>query len=93
MHMYNLGLGHGSSVLDVVAAFSRACGRPVPYEVPPRRPGDVAALVADASAVRRAWGRRSLRNLDDMCQDAWRFQRLNPHGHLGSPRRPGAKEG
>ncbi|MBW8736402.1 MAG: UDP-glucose 4-epimerase GalE [Streptomyces turgidiscabies] len=92
MHVYNLGLGHGSSVLDVVAAFSRACGRPVPYEVTPRRPGDVAELVADASAVARAWGWRPLRNLNDMCRDAWRFQRLNPHGYAGSPRRPGSKE-
>lgn len=92
MHVYNLGLGHGSSVLDVVAAFSRACGRPVPYEVAPRRPGDVAELVADASAVARAWGWHPLRNLDDMCRDAWHFQRLNPRGYAGSPRRPGSKE-
>ncbi|MEU9169710.1 UDP-glucose 4-epimerase GalE [Streptomyces sp. NPDC048420] len=92
MHVYNLGLGRGSSVLDVVAAFSAACGGPIPYDVVPRRPGDVAELIADAGAVARAWDWRALRDLDDMCRDAWRFQRLNPHGYAGSARRPGAKE-
>jgi UDP-glucose 4-epimerase len=55
------------------------------------RPGDVAELVADASAVARAWGWRPSRDLADMCRDAWRFQRLNPHGYTGSPRRASAK--
>ncbi|MCX5328552.1 hypothetical protein [Streptomyces sp. NBC_00140] len=50
----------------------------------------MAELVAGASAVARAWGWRPLRNLDDMCRDAWHFQRLNPHGDAGSPR--GAQE-
>ncbi|MZF90968.1 UDP-glucose 4-epimerase GalE [Streptomyces sp. SID5643] len=80
MQVYNLGLGKGSSVLEVVNAFSRACGRPIPYEIAPRRPGDVAELVADATAVNRAWGWRPTRGLADMCRDAWRFQRLNPNG-------------
>ncbi|GAB2848436.1 UDP-glucose 4-epimerase GalE [Streptomyces deserti] len=88
MHVYNLGLGYGSSVLDVVGAFSRTCGRSIPYEIAPRRPGDVAELVADSSALRRAWGWRPLRDLTDMCRDAWRFQRLNPHGYADSARRP-----
>ncbi|MFF3333023.1 UDP-glucose 4-epimerase GalE [Streptomyces sp. NPDC002888] len=88
LHVYNLGAGRGSSVLDVVRAFSRACGRPLPYEIAPRRPGDVPALVADASAVTRDWGWHPSRDLDDMCQDAWRFQRLNPYGYEGSARRP-----
>ncbi|WP_367319402.1 UDP-glucose 4-epimerase GalE [Streptomyces sp. HUAS ZL42] len=92
MQVYNLGLGHGSSVLDVVTAFSRVCGREIPYELAPRRPGDVSELVADASAVTRAWGWRPLRDLDDMCRDAWRFQLHNPHGYAGSPRRPRTKE-
>jgi UDP-glucose 4-epimerase len=91
MRVYNLGTGKGRSVLDVVAAFSDACGGPVPYEVVARRPGDVAELVADASAVARAWGWRPSRDLADMCRDAWRFQRLNPHGYTGSPRRASAK--
>ncbi|WP_037683034.1 UDP-glucose 4-epimerase GalE [Streptomyces griseus] len=90
MRVYNLGAGRGSSVFDVVRSFSRACGRPLPYEIAPRRPGDVATLVADASAVARDWGWRPSRGLDDMCEDAWRFQRLNPYGYEGSARRPGA---
>lgn len=92
MSVYNLGLGHGSSVLDVIAAFSRVCGREIPYEVEPRRPGDLAELVSDATAVKRAWGWRPLRDLDDMCRDAWRFQQHNPNGYAGSPRRPRSKE-
>ncbi|WP_329335214.1 UDP-glucose 4-epimerase GalE [Streptomyces sp. NBC_01352] len=92
MHVYNLGLGRGSSVLDVVAAFSATCGRAVPYEFAPRRPGDVAELVADAGAVARAWGWRPALDLADMCQDAWRFQRLNPDGYAGSARGPKTKD-
>ncbi|MEV0170607.1 UDP-glucose 4-epimerase GalE [Streptomyces sp. NPDC050803] len=88
MRVFNLGLGAGRSVLDVVDAYSRACGRPVPYEVAPRRPGDVAELVADASAVARAWGWRPTRDLADMCRDSWRFQQLNPSGYADSARRP-----
>ncbi|MGP4048925.1 UDP-glucose 4-epimerase GalE [Streptomyces sp. 2A115] len=91
MRVYNLGTGKGSSVLDVVAAFSDACGRPLPSEVAPRRPGDVAELVADASAVTRVWGWRPTRDLTDMCRDAWRFQRLHPRGYEGSARRPHTK--
>ncbi|WP_371667401.1 UDP-glucose 4-epimerase GalE [Streptomyces sp. NBC_00289] len=87
MHVYNLGVGEGSSVLDVVTAFSAACGRRIPYEAAPRRPGDVAELVADARAVTRAWGWHPTRDLDAMCRDAWRFQRLNPQGYAGSARR------
>ncbi|MFE9775349.1 UDP-glucose 4-epimerase GalE [Streptomyces sp. NPDC005931] len=88
MHVYNLGRGRGSSVLDVVRMFSRTCGRSIPYEIAPRRPGDVPELVADSSAVRRAWGWRPLRDLADMCRDAWRFERFNPHGYADSARRP-----
>jgi UDP-glucose 4-epimerase len=91
MHVFNLGLGQGSSVLDVVTVFSETCGRPVPYEIGPRRPGDVAHLVADASAVTRAWGWRPTRDLADMCRDAWRFQQLNPHGYAGGAHRPNSK--
>jgi UDP-glucose 4-epimerase len=78
-------------VLEVVAAFAEACGRPVPYEVAPRRLGDVAERVADATAVARAWSWCPTRDLTDMCRDAWHFQRLNPHGYGGSARRPDNK--
>ena len=87
MHVYNLGRSEGSTVLDVVAAFSLACGRPIPYELAPRRAGDMAELVTDTTAVARAWGWHPTRDLDDMCRDAWRFQQLNPHGYAGSARR------
>lgn len=92
MRVFNLGTGSGSSVLDVVSAFGAACGRPIPYEVVGRRPGDVPQLVADAGAVARAWGWRPTRDLTAMCRDAWHFQQLNPDGYAGSARRPSMKE-
>ncbi|MFI8996619.1 UDP-glucose 4-epimerase GalE [Streptomyces sp. NPDC053542] len=81
MQVFNLGVGAGRSVLDVIAAFGDACGRPIPYKIVPRRPGDVTELVADATAVERAWGWRATRDLAAMCRDAWRFQQHNPHGY------------
>ncbi|MET9732030.1 UDP-glucose 4-epimerase GalE [Streptomyces sp. NPDC006458] len=92
MHVFNIGTGIGSSVLDVATAFGSACGRPIPYEIVERRPGDVAELVADASAVDHAWGWRPTRDLFAMCRDAWHFQLLNPRGYAGSARRPSTKE-
>ncbi|WP_424858401.1 UDP-glucose 4-epimerase GalE [Streptomyces sp. SAI-170] len=92
MRVFNLGTGTGSSVLDVVTAFRSACGRAIPFEIVGRRPGDVPELVADASAVTRAWGWRPTRDLATMCRDAWHFQQLNPHGYAGSARRPGKEE-
>ncbi|WP_030251323.1 UDP-glucose 4-epimerase GalE [Streptomyces violens] len=83
MHVFNLGVGAGRTVLEVIAAFEAACGSPIPYQVVPRRPGDVTELVADPTAVERAWGWRATRGLADMCQDAWRFQQHNPHGYAG----------
>ncbi|WP_330265540.1 UDP-glucose 4-epimerase GalE [Streptomyces griseorubiginosus] len=81
MRVFNLGTGRGTSVLELLAAFQRACGRPIPYEVTDRRPGDVPALVADPGAVARAWNWSTARDLDVMCRDAWRFQELNPSGY------------
>ncbi|MGW0881913.1 UDP-glucose 4-epimerase GalE [Streptomyces sp. NPDC002671] len=81
MRVFNLGTGTGTSVLELVAAFREASGHPVPYQVAGRRPGDVAALVADASAVAAAWGWTTTRDLTAMCRDAWRFQELNPRGY------------
>lgn len=79
----NLGTGKGSSVLDVVRAFERASGRPVPYQVVPRRPGDAAQCYADPSLARQVLGWRAQRGLDEMCADAWRWQRGNPGGYAG----------
>ncbi|MGC5413113.1 UDP-glucose 4-epimerase GalE, partial [Streptomyces sp. DT225] len=69
MHVFNLGAGRGWSVLDVVAAFREASGRPIPYDIKPRRPGDVTELVADAAAVASAWGWRPALDLAAMCRD------------------------
>jgi UDP-glucose 4-epimerase len=92
MRVYNLGRGEGSSVLDVVTQFSRTTGRAIPHEIVPRRLGDVAEFVADARAAARDLRWRPTRDLDAMCRDAWRFQRLHPNGYADSPRRPKPKE-
>jgi UDP-glucose 4-epimerase len=81
MQVFNLGTGTGVSVMELVEAFSVACGMRIPYQIVGRRPGDVACLIADARRVEREWGWRTTRNLSAMCADAWRFQRLNPHGY------------
>ncbi|MER6737846.1 UDP-glucose 4-epimerase GalE [Streptomyces puniciscabiei] len=81
MRVFNLGTGQGTSVLQLIAAFERACGVPIPYEITGRRPGDVPALVADPGAVARAWNWTTTRDLTAMCEDAWRFQELNPSGY------------
>ncbi|MCD2196195.1 UDP-glucose 4-epimerase GalE [Actinomycetospora endophytica] len=83
MQVLNLGTGVGSSVLDVIAAFEAASGRPVPYDVHGRRPGDVAVLVADPTRAHSALGWRAERDLAAMCVDAWRFQYANPAGYGG----------
>ena len=77
----NLGTGRGYSVLDVVRAFEAASGRPVPYELVARRPGDVAQCYADPSQALALLGWKSSRDLDRMCADAWRWQSANPNGY------------
>jgi UDP-glucose 4-epimerase len=76
----NLGTGRGHSVLEVVAAFAAASGRAIPYEIRPRRPGDVASCWADPSRAQQLLGWRATRNLATMCTDAWRWQSNNPNG-------------
>ncbi len=76
----NLGTGRGYSVLELVHAFERASGRPVPYDIVARRPGDVAACYADASLARSLLGWQATRDLAAMCEDSWRWQRDNPNG-------------
>jgi len=77
----NLGTGRGASVLEVVHAFERASGRPLPYEVGPRRPGDVPAYWGDPSLAEATLGWRAQRGLDQMCADSWRWQQGNPNGY------------
>ena len=76
----NLGTGRGTSVLELVHAFERASGRRVPYEIAPRRPGDVAAGWADPSLAERTIGWKTKRDVNAMCADAWRWQAANPDG-------------
>ena len=78
---YNLGTGKGYSVLDVVNAFSKACGKEIPYEIVDRRPGDIATCYADATKALRELGWKAEKNLDDMCRDSWRWQKNNPNGY------------
>jgi UDP-glucose 4-epimerase len=77
----NLGTGRGHSVLEVVRAFEEASGRPVPYRLAPRRPGDVAQCYADAGLAQRTLGWHARRSLQEMCADAWRWQSGNPDGY------------
>lgn len=79
--VFNLGTGSGVSVLELIAAFSAACGQDIPYRIVDRRLGDVASLIADASLVASQWGWRTKRDLTDMCRDAWAFQKQNPDGY------------
>lgn len=77
---YNLGTGQGYSVLEVVAAFEEVTGKPIPYRVVERRPGDVAESYADPSKARSELNWKAERGLADMCADAWRWQSQNPNG-------------
>ena len=79
----NLGTGQGSSVLELVHAFERASGKRIPYDVAPRRPGDVASCYADPSLAADLLGWRATRGLDAMCADSWRWQTQNPNGYAG----------
>jgi UDP-glucose 4-epimerase len=76
----NLGTGRGYSVLEVVAAFAAASGRPVPYDLMPRRPGDVAACYADPALAHQLLGWSARLDLTRMCEDSWRWQSMNPKG-------------
>lgn len=79
----NLGTGRGYSVLEMVAAFAAACGKPVPYRVVERRPGDVATCYADPALALAKLGWRAERGLEEMVADSWRWQRENPEGFAG----------
>ena len=81
VHIFNLGTGHGYSVLDMVHAFERATGRKVPYVIAPRRPGDVAAVYCDPSKAERELGWKAELSLEDMCRDSWNWQSQNPNGY------------
>ena len=77
----NLGTGEGYSVLDIVRTFERVNDLRIPYEIAPRRPGDVATVYADASKAKNLLHWQARRNLDSMCRDAWNWQKQNPDGY------------
>lgn len=79
--VYNLGTGNGYSVLDLVKAFEKACGKKIPYEIKPRRSGDIATCYADPSLAKKELGWEAQKDLDDMCADSWRWQKNNPNGY------------
>ena len=81
LKIYNLGTGNGYSVLQVVKAFEKASKRPVPYKICPRRPGDIAECWADPSLAAKELGWKAERGIDEMCADAWRWQKKNPYGY------------
>lgn len=76
----NLGTGRGYSVLEVVKAFEAACGKPIPYTLAPRRPGDIASCYADPAFAAELMGWRAEKGIETMCADHWRWQQNNPDG-------------
>ena len=79
--VYNLGTGRGYSVLEVVRAFGKACGRELPYVIKPRRAGDIAACYAKCDKAREELGWEAEYDIDRMCADTWRWQSRNPDGY------------
>ena len=82
--IYNLGTGHGYSVLDVVKAYSKACGKEIPYEIKPRRAGDIATCYSDPSLAKRELGWEAKYGIEEMCRDSYHWQSMNPDGYQTS---------
>lgn len=78
MNIYNLGTGHGYSVLDVVKAFEKANGIKIPYSIKARRPGDIATCYCKPDKALRELGWKAGFDLEQMCRDSWNFQKNNP---------------
>ena len=81
LHVYNLGTGQGSSVLEMVHAFEQAADKKIAYAIAPRRPGDIATCYADASLAKTKLNWTATRDLQQMMQDSWRWQSRNPNGY------------
>ena len=81
VRVYNLGTGHGYSVLDVVHAFEKACGHEVKYQIKPRRAGDIAMCYCDPTKAKEELGWEAQYGIEEMCQDSWRWQSNNPNGY------------
>lgn len=81
VEIINLATGNGYSVLDVVHAFEKACGKKIPYKIEERRAGDIDKCFADPSYAKKVIGWQAQNGIDEMCQDAWRWQKMNPNGY------------
>lgn len=79
----NLGTGHGYSVLDVIKAYSKACGKELPYVIDPRRPGDISECYADPTKAREELGWEAEYGIDEMCASSYKWQSMNPNGYKG----------
>ncbi len=81
VRIYNLGTGNGYSVLQVLHAFEKACGKTLPYEIKPRRAGDIATCYADPAKAKEELGWEAEYGIEEMCEDSWRWQSMNPNGY------------
>lgn len=79
--VYNLGTGQGYSVLEIIQAFAKACGKPLPYEIVGRRPGDIATCYASSKKAELELGWKAERGIEEMCASHWKWQSLNPNGY------------
>ncbi|XP_057976578.1 bifunctional UDP-glucose 4-epimerase and UDP-xylose 4-epimerase 1 [Malania oleifera] len=82
---YNLGTGHGTSVLEMVAAFEKASGKEIPIRLCARRPGDATAVYASTEKAERELGWRAKYGIEEMCRDQWKWASINPWGYLSKP--------
>ncbi|MDD3360285.1 MAG: UDP-glucose 4-epimerase GalE [Hespellia sp.] len=81
VNVYNLGTGVGYSVLDILHAYEKACGKELPYEIKPRRAGDIATCYSDPAKAKKELGWVAEHGIEDMCADSWRWQSMNPDGY------------
>jgi UDP-glucose 4-epimerase len=81
VRVYNLGTGHGYSVLDILHAYERACGHTIPYAIKPRRAGDIATCYCDPGKAKKELGWEAEYGIEEMCADSWRWQSMNPDGY------------
>ena len=83
VEIYNLGTGKGYSVLEVLHAYEKACGKTLPYEIKDRRPGDIPTCYADPAKATRELGWEAQYGIEEMCEDSYRWQSMNPNGYRG----------
>ncbi|QHP77220.1 UDP-glucose 4-epimerase GalE [Proteus vulgaris] len=82
LHIYNLGTGNGTSVIEMIEAFRKASGKPIPYQLQACRPGDIAECWSSSAKAEKDLHWKAIRSIDDMAADAWRWQLQNPNGYL-----------